>query len=289
MMDKIMQIADLDAGTNRYTLWWEGIERSATGATYMQALTKDRLNPLVESINEALTHVGEYRGYLGIQFLPYRFKVRITGEDWIDSFMELTHEALKGRFDIEFNSETLKNAQKELEKQQVIQFLQTISTAGMDPASRRYILNQTKILNKAIDAYDYGPDTIVGQKEYYENYVQEQLAKMRADKEVRTQAQEEGIFPQFQPWWMPGQPWQPGGGQPWMSDRWYPPQGWGKPPFQPGGWQPWGWQFPWQFPPKVFPGAVPEKYSNPEEMERNLEWSNTPKVDLSKILTNMGK
>ena len=113
--------------------------------------------------------------------------------------MELTHEALKGRFDIEFNSETLKNAQKELEKQQVIQFLQTISTAGMDPASRRYILNQTKILNKAIDAYDYGPDTIVGQKEYYENYVQEQLAKMRADKEVRTQAQEEGIFPQFQP------------------------------------------------------------------------------------------
>ena len=81
MMDKLTNIADLDAGTNRYTLGGEGIERSATGATYMQALTKDRLNPLIDSINEALTKVGEYRAFLGMQFLPYKFKVRITGED----------------------------------------------------------------------------------------------------------------------------------------------------------------------------------------------------------------
>ena len=261
MMDKIMQLADLDAGTNRYTMGWEWIERSATGATYMQALTKDRLNPLIESINEALTKVWEYRGYLGIQFLPYKFKVRITGEDGIDKFEELTHDALKWRFDIEFNSETLKNAQKELEKQQIIQFLQNIWTAWIDPNSKRYLLDQPKILAKALEAYDYGPDTIVNMEDFYAKYVQEALAKMRADHQIQDTAKEEWIMP-----------------PPMMWGWWFPPPG--------------GWQFPpkpgfgqWGFPPK--PQQIDQSLVNPEDMERKLEKWNTPKVDMSEILKNI--
>lgn len=263
MMDKLTNLADLDAGTNRYSLGWDagGIERSATGATYMQALTKDRLNPLIDSINEALTKVGEYRAFLGMQFLPYKFKVRITGVDGIDSFEELTHEALKGRFDIEFNSETLKNAQKELEKQQIIQFLQNIGLAGVDPNSKRYLLDQSKILGKALEAFDYGPDVIVGEQAFYDRYISETLAKMRADKAVKDQAQAEWLFP--------ANPYNPG-----------------------GGWVPmWGWQIPmggggfWEWPE---PQKIDQALVNPEETERKIEDNNTPKVDLSSILGNMG-
>jgi len=249
MMQQIGNVADLDAGTNRYTLGGGGIERSATGATYQQAITRDKLNPLIESINnDLLTKAAEYFSFLGIKYLPYQFKVRITGTDNIHRFETITHESLKWRFDIYFNVETFKNTTKELEKSQNIQALQIIWQAWVDPVGQRYLLNQEKILAKTIDVFEYPIDSILSKDDFYQRQADEELAKLRAQKYVRDTAAKEWLIPEQWQWGIPPQ--------------------WGMPP------QWWGGE------PQQIPGIA----TDPEDFEDNLEAENTQKIDMWEIL-----
>gem|GEM_PF-5896519 len=138
-----------------------------------------------------MTKAAEYFSFLGIKYLPYQFKVRITGTDDVDRFETITQDSLKSRFDVFFNVETFKNTTKELEKSQNIQALQILSQNAIDPVSKRYLLDQEKIIRKSVDVFDFPSDSMLSKDAYYEKLSEEELAKMRTQKKVRDTATEE--------------------------------------------------------------------------------------------------
>jgi len=255
-LQSIANLWDLEAGTNRYNMWWQGIERSATGATIQQAIAKDKLNPLIESINNDLfTKAAEYFSLLWIKYLPNKIKVRITWSDNVDKFQEVVHDDLMWRYDVYFNVETFKNVAKELEKQQNLEAMQIINQVWIDPVSQRYLLKQEDVIKKSVDLFDFWANSILSKDEFYERSIAEELSKLRAKKTIADTAKKEWLFPaqpQFQP------------------------NGWG------GQYQWWGWH---QF--QQPPMQVSWWPSDPENFEQNIEKANTKKVDMREILSKL--
>ena len=249
-LNSISNLWDLQAGTNRYNMWWQGIERSATGATMQQAIAKDKLNPLIESINnDLLTKAAEYFSLLWTKYLPERIKVRITWSDNVDKFEEITHDDLMSRFDIYFNVETFKNVAKELEKQQNLEAMQIINQVGVDPVSQRYLLKQEDIIKKSVDLFWFGANSVLSKDEYYQRVVDEELSKMRAKQEVTNTAKEEWLIPT----------------QDQYHNAQQSPQNGQQAQYRPISWTP----------------------TDPEKFEQKIEWANTQKVDMWDILANL--
>ncbi len=253
----ITNIWDMDAGTNRYSMGGAGIERSATGATMQQAITKDKLNPLVESINNDLfTKAAEYFSLLWLKYLPNKFKVRITWPDNVNRFETITKDSLMWRFDVYFNVETFKNVAKELEKQQNLEALQIMWQAAIDPVSKRYLLKQENIIKKTANLFDFGPDSILSADDYYQILKEEEIKKLQTQKEIRDVAKEENLYPpQEWFWWQPGQ----------QYNQWWT-----------GGYKQWWDQV-----------AVSWPTTNPETFDKQIEWANERKVDMWDILQKL--
>jgi hypothetical protein len=57
--------------------------------------------------------------------------------------------------------------------------------------SKRYLLDQEKIIRKSVDVFDFPADSMLSKDAYYEKLGEEELAKMRIQKTVRDTATEE--------------------------------------------------------------------------------------------------
>lgn len=132
-INQIQADADRTAGLSDYTSGWDswGIERSYWWAMLKAQTLKNRLKPLVDSINRFLTNVIRKCAVMATTYNTEEFPVRIIGKDNMASFETIKASDLIHNFDIVFDNSL--SATREIDFAKKLQVLQAIQPINVDP------------------------------------------------------------------------------------------------------------------------------------------------------------
>ena len=132
-INQIQSDSDRTAWLSDYTSGWEsgGIERSYGGAMLKAQSLKNRLKPLIDSINRFLTNVIRKCAVMATTYMEENFPVRIIGENNKASFENVSAEDLVHNFDIVFDNSL--SATREIDFAKKLQLLQSVVPINTDP------------------------------------------------------------------------------------------------------------------------------------------------------------
>ena len=162
MMQFLMQLWEMSEWVNSYAVWYQNkVERSATWVSALVQAYKSRLLPLTESLNMALSKIAEMWWIIWVTILPETIQVRIQTEEWKTKFAEITMEDILGKFDIEFDAQSLKSATRETRRAQSMQLLQIATTAWIDMATQQYFIDMRKLWKYTLDSFELPAEDFV--------------------------------------------------------------------------------------------------------------------------------
>jgi len=165
-LQQLQQYVEFSEGPNQYTMWWSPVERSATGASLKANITKQRLKPLVDSINRALSEVSEKILLLAATIYKNKIPVRVLWEDGSYKFKMITPQEIIWQYDIIFESNSLKQVIKEVERNQLIQFISQALPAANDPVRQRSVVDIMKLFRELVTKFDLPEDIILTDEDF---------------------------------------------------------------------------------------------------------------------------
>lgn len=122
---------------------------------------KARLLPMMDSINGALTLVGEFWGVIALTLMPDEIDVRVLNDDGQASFKTLSVKDFIGRYDIEIDPRSLKASTKDVRKKQILDMIQLAAQTGQDPSTGEFFLDMRELWDGLLRAYDIEVDDII--------------------------------------------------------------------------------------------------------------------------------
>lgn len=94
---------------------------------------KARMLPFMDSINQALTRIGEFFGIIALTYLPENIELRRITETGDAEFKKMSLEDFIGRYDIEIDPRSIKAATRDLRKKQIFDMITLAAQTGTDP------------------------------------------------------------------------------------------------------------------------------------------------------------
>lgn len=197
MVTMLMQMAEQSEGINSYASGSQNkVERSATGVSALVQSFKSRLLPLTESLNMALSKIGEMWGIIGVAILPETLQVKIQTDDGVVRFAEITMEDIIGKFDLEFDAQALKTATRETRRQQAMELLQMAANAGADPSTGQYFVDMRELWRFTLDTFEIASDDfILTDKQIVQKQFDVEKLKAAAQQKGMSPASQSGIAP----------------------------------------------------------------------------------------------
>jgi len=204
----LMQLWEMAEGMNAYTMGSQNkVERSAWAVSALVQASKSRLLPLTQSINHALSKIAEMWIWLAIAKMDDSISLRSIDDTWRVSFKDLNLEDIIGKYDIEFDAQSLKSASREVRRNQLNNILQTAVSAWIEPNTQQYIIDMKWLWKKIFEAYELPQDLVLNSKDIIKDTTKLQIDMQKAQQKIQeSQPQPQYQQPQFSwgtPWWAP--------------------------------------------------------------------------------------
>lgn len=162
MVDYLISMGERSEGLNSYAIGAQGkVERSATGVSAMVQAFKSRLLPLVESMNVALGKIADVWSLMGVALMPETINVKISPPGEPEKYTDIPMGDLMGKFDVEFDAQSLKTATREIRRAQLGQVMQMAAQAGIDPVTGDAFIDFKKMWGYYLDAHELPASDIV--------------------------------------------------------------------------------------------------------------------------------
>jgi hypothetical protein len=199
MIQFLLQLGEMSEWVNSYSMGYQNkVERSATGVSALVQAFKSRLLPLVESMNHALSLIGEMWISTALALMDNTVTLRVIGKDGAVLFNEISLEDLVWKFDIEFDAQALKSATREVRRNQLIQLLQMAATAWIEPNTQQYLIDMRKLWVEVFDAFEMPTDMVLQPEKIIKQ--QSTIQYIQAKEQNKMQAKMQQFQPQ-QPQW----------------------------------------------------------------------------------------
>lgn len=146
MMADILDLANFAISPSSYNqLQW--VSRSATDSEYRFQSLRDSIRPLAESINEMFKSLINDWLIFAKHLMPNEFTVYVTWADekQIAKYNTITKDMLAGNYIFETEFDSLKDANKSLERSQILDYLQSLQIIMTDPVDWRVLGDMEEI------------------------------------------------------------------------------------------------------------------------------------------------
>ncbi len=184
----IQSLIELSEWPNQYTMGGSPVERSATWASLKAQITKQRLKPLADSINRMLSYIVPKMLLTLTLVYPEKLVVRILWEDWAVSFEEIKPQDIIWQYDVVFETNTLKEVMKEIERNQLIQFIAQALPAANDPVRQRPVIDILELFKEILPKFDISQDVLLTDDKF-----KEILANLQATWQIAQQEAQEKV------------------------------------------------------------------------------------------------
>lgn len=164
----------------------EWVSRSATDSQYRYEWLKDALLVLISSMNHMLTITAKEWILDAKKDMPSKFRLPVLWKDWkVKDWEEVKLEDIKWEFVFEWDSESIRDINKIIERSQLMQFTNFIKTFGQDPITQRWLIDSEKLLEEWISLFNGDTSMILWEKEYYKRLKKAQEKWMEIQEELR--------------------------------------------------------------------------------------------------------
>lgn len=195
-MSDILQMADFAISPSSYNQI-QTVSRSATDSNLRYEWLKDSVLALMESMNEMLSNVVEDWIKEAKVNMPREFEIPVFWDDGsIKEWATIKLKDLEGKYIYEFESESLKDINKIVERSQFTELVNAVKVLGQDPLSQRWMVNNEELLRNTFDLFNQNPDMVMDEKTYYEKI--KSVKKSQADLQMELQKYFQSIQPQPQ-------------------------------------------------------------------------------------------
>jgi len=183
MVDYLISMGERSEGLNSYAIGAQGkVERSATGVSAMVQAFKSRLLPLVESMNVALSKIADVWSLMGVALMPDTINVKISAPGEKAKFTDIPMADLLGKFDVEFDAQSLKTATREIRRAQLGQVMQLAAQTGVDPLTGESFIDFRKLWGAYLDANELpSADIVLSTKDIAEKRGKAEIEKMKIE------------------------------------------------------------------------------------------------------------
>ncbi len=222
-MSDILEMANFMIAPSMYNQI-QGMSRSATDSQFRFEWLKDAILWLVTSMNEMLNVVAEERLRDMKEKMPNKFKIPVF---WTNKLAqeraEITADDLNWDFIFEWDSESIRDINKVVERSQLQELTSFLTTFGNDPISWKRFIDNEKLIAEGLDLFNKNPDILLTDKEYQSKMkkaqteaikMQSELSKYQQDlagEQQQWQQQDWGNQAMMQAmqwwWWAPTQEW----------------------------------------------------------------------------------
>ena len=196
-MNDILMMSDFAVSPTTYNqLWW--VSRSATDSQLRYEWLKDSIKILMESINNMLTVVAEEWIVEARQKMPKEFSIMIMWENWQQEWETIKTKDLVGKYIFEFESESIKDINKVIERWQFGELMKMFSQIWTDPATQRRLVKTEELLANWLQLFNQPTSMIMNSDEYYKRVEDARRKAMEINAELQ-KYQQTLMQPQFDP------------------------------------------------------------------------------------------
>lgn len=160
-LQQLEQYVEFSEWPNQYSMWWNPIERSATWASLKANITKQRLKPLVDSINRCLSELSEKVMLLSWTVYDWKIPIKVIWETWEQVIKHMDMQDIIWQYNIIFETDSLKSVIKEIEKNQLLQFVSQAMPANMDNVRWRPVVDTMKLFRELIHTFNLPEDVLL--------------------------------------------------------------------------------------------------------------------------------
>jgi len=184
-MSDILEMVNLVIAPSMYNqLQW--ISRSATDSQFRFEWLKDSILTLVVSMNEMLTNVAEEWIEEAKIKMPNNFKIPVFKEKWwVKERIDISIEDLKGQYIFEWDSESIRDVNKVVERSQLRDLTEFLKTFGNDPHTGQWLIDTRKLLEEWLILFNQPQDILINDKEYLAKLKKHQEATMTVKAELQ--------------------------------------------------------------------------------------------------------
>ena len=189
----IMEMANFMIAPSAYNqAQW--VSRSATDAQFKYEWLKDSIVNMMESVNEMLADT--YRDWISTMRtkMPKEFNFFYPKWDKGKGLVKwrVTKEDLEGEYSYEISSESIKEMNKIVERQQFLELLKVLQTVGNDPVTGRWLIDMPKLAAVAIDLFNQDLELLLEDDDYVKQLKWAEQIKIKLQKEIRKMHEDAG-------------------------------------------------------------------------------------------------
>lgn len=186
VMSDILEMANFMIAPSTYNAT-EWVSRSATDAQFKYEWLKDSIINVMESVNEMLALT--YQDWIQNMrvHMPEKFNFYYPEGDkskWLKKGT-LYRSDLEAEYSYEIDSESIREMNKIVERQQFLELLKVINLVGKDPTSGKWLINMTKLAEVALDLFNQDLWLLLDDKEYLKQLVDAEKLKLDLQDAVR--------------------------------------------------------------------------------------------------------
>ena len=118
--------------------------------------------------------------------MPASFKVPVFGKDnVISERQKVTQKDLEGKYIFQWESESLKDINKIVERSQMTEFINFANAFAQDPVKQRRLMDNEKIISDGLELFNKDPNILMNDKAYLEKLKKAQEEAMKIQQEMQ--------------------------------------------------------------------------------------------------------